>query len=260
MSPLNFYPKHSIRKRFPDDIFKTLGAVQEGFIDPVVAGFLFAIVIAVAACIVFLEKSERKIPVQYSRRIVGQRMYGGQSTYIPFKINSAGVMPVIFSNAVLNFPVFVFSLLATRFSAFKWLAESISPAGLLFSVLNFILIIYFSFFYTALMFPPEELADNIKKGGGFIPGIRPGKKTAEFFNYILTRLGLVGAIYLAVLALLPNIIHALMALPFYLSGIMSGTAMLIAVGVALDIAAQIESYLIEHRYEGFLSTSRLKGR
>jgi len=246
--------------RFPDDIFKTLGAVQEGFIDPVVAGLLFAIAIAIAACIVFLEKSERKIPVQYSRRIVGQRMYGGQSTYIPFKINTAGVMPVIFSNAVLNFPVFVSSLLAARFSAFKWLSESLVPAGLLYSVLNFTLIIFFSFYYTALVFNPEELADNIKKGGGFIPGIRPGKKTAEFFNYILTRIGLVGAIYLAVLALLPNIIHALMALPFYLSGIMSGTAMLIVVGVALETAAQIESYLIEHRYEGFLSTSRLKGR
>jgi len=249
-----------IVSRFPDDILKTLGAVQEGFIDPVVAGFLFSIAISIAACIVFLEKSERKIPVQYSRRIVGQRIYGGQSTYIPFKINTAGVMPVIFSNAVLNLPVFVSSLLAARFSVFKWLAESLAPAGLLYSVLNFVLIIFFSFFYTALVFNPEELADNIKKGGGFIPGIRPGKKTAEFFNYILTRIGLVGAIYLAVLALLPNIIYALIALPFYLSGIMSGTAMLIVVGVALETAAQIESYLIEHRYEGFLSTSRLKGR
>ena len=249
-----------IVSRFPDDILKTLAAVQEGFIDPVVAGFLFTIAIAIAACIVFLEKSERKIPVQYSRRIVGQRMYGGQSTYIPFKINTAGIMPVIFSNAVLNLPIFLSSLLATRFSAFKWLAESLSPAGFLYSTINFVLIIFFSFFYTALVFNPEELADNIKKGGGFIPGIRPGKKTAEFFSHILTRIGVVGAIYLAILALLPNIIHAMIALPFYLSGIMSGTAMLIVVGVALETAAQIESYLIEHRYEGFLSTGRLKGR
>jgi len=135
-----------IVSRFPDDILKTLAAVQEGFIDPVVAGFLFSIAIAIAACIVFLEKSERKIPVQYSRRIVGQRMYGGQSTYIPFKINTAGVMPVIFSNAVLNLPIFLSSLLATRFSAFKWLAESLSPAGFLYSAINFVLIIFFSFF------------------------------------------------------------------------------------------------------------------
>ncbi|MGB8367368.1 MAG: preprotein translocase subunit SecY [Candidatus Babeliales bacterium] len=249
-----------IVSRFPDDILKTIAAVQEGYLDPVIAGFLFIIAIAIAACIVFLEKGERKIPVQYSRRIVGQRMYGGQSTYIPFKINTAGVMPVIFSNAVLNLPVFLASALAARFTVFKWLAEALSPAGFLYGILNFVLIIFFSFFYTALIFNPEELADNIKKGGGFIPGIRPGKKTAEFFNYILMRIGLVGAIYLAMLALLPNIIHAAIALPFYLSGIMSGTAMLIVVGVALETAAQIESYLIENRYEGFLSTGRLKSR
>ncbi len=249
-----------IVSRFPDDILKTIGAVQEGYIDPIIAVFLFALAIAIAACIVFLEKGERKIPVQYSRRIVGQRMYGGQSTYIPFKINTAGVMPVIFANAVLNLPVFLSSIIAARFSSFKWFAESLSPAGLLYGIVNFILIIFFSFFYTAIMFNPEELADNIKKGGGFIPGIRPGKKTAEFFNYILTRIGLVGAIYLAMLALLPNIIHGLIALPFYLSGILSGTAMLIVVGVALETASQIESYLIENRYEGFLSTGRLKSR
>ncbi len=246
--------------RFPDDILKTIAAIQEGYIDPVLGGFIFILVIAIIACIVFLEKGERKIPVQYSRRIVGQRMYGGQSTYIPFKINTAGIMPVIFSNAVLNIPVFASSLLAATFPIFKWFSESLTPGGVIYGVVNFVLIIFFSFFYTALVFNPVELADNIKKGGGFIPGIRPGKKTAEFFNYILTRIGLVGAIYLATLALLPNIIHGVLAMPFYLSGIMSGTALLIVVGVALETAAQIESYLIEHRYEGFLTSGRLRGR
>jgi len=246
--------------RFPDDILKTIAAIQEGYIDPVLGGFIFILVIAIIACIVFLEKGERKIPVQYSRRVVGQRMYGGQSTYIPFKINTAGIMPVIFSNAVLNIPVFASSLLAATFPIFKWFSESLTPGGVIYGVVNFVLIIFFSFFYTALVFNPVELADNIKKGGGFIPGIRPGKKTAEFFNYILTRIGLVGAIYLATLALLPNIIHGVLAMPFYLSGIMSGTALLIVVGVALETAAQIESYLIEHRYEGFLTSGRLRGR
>lgn len=246
--------------RFPDDILKTVAAIQEGYIDPVLGGFIFILVIAIIACIVFLEKGERKIPVQYSRRVVGQRMYGGQSTYIPFKINTAGIMPVIFSNAVLNIPVFASSLLAATFPIFKWFSESLTPGGVIYGVVNFVLIIFFSFFYTALVFNPVELADNIKKGGGFIPGIRPGKKTAEFFNYILTRIGLVGAIYLATLALLPNIIHGVLAMPFYLSGIMSGTALLIVVGVALETAAQIESYLIEHRYEGFLTSGRLRGR
>ena len=246
--------------RFPDDVIKIYESIREGYLDPVVGGFLFLLVIGITSCIVFLEKGERKIPVQYSRRVIGQRMYGGQSTYIPFKINTAGIMPVIFSNAVLNIPVFASSLLAARFALFKVLSESLVPGGLLHGVLDFVLIIFFSFFYTALVFNPEELAENIKKGGGFIPGIRPGKKTAEFFNYILTRIGLVGAIYLAFLALLPNIVHGVIAMPFALGSIMSGTALLIVVGVALETAAQIESYLIEHHYEGFLTSGRLKGR
>ncbi len=246
--------------RFPDDIIKLLGAVQEGYLDPVIAVALLAMVIFIAACIVFLEKGERKIPVQYSRRVVGNKVYGGQSTYIPFKINTAGVMPVIFSNAMLNIPIFAVSLLASRFVMFKWIADWLTPGGLVYNVIDFVLIIAFSYVYTALVFNPEELADNIKKGGGFIPGLRPGKKTADFFAYILNRIGLVGAIYLAILALLPSMIHSVISLPFYLNSIMSGTSLLIAVGVALDTAAQIESYLIEHRYEGFLTTGRLKGR
>jgi preprotein translocase subunit SecY len=245
--------------RFPGDIIKLIGGVQERLLDPLVAVLAVAIVIIVTACIVFLEKGERKIPVQYTRRVIGQRMYGGQSTYIPFKINTAGIMPVIFSTSVLNIPVFLSSVLAARFEWFKWIAESFNPTGILYSVLLFILIMFFSFFYTALQFNPDELADNIKKSGGFIPGIRPGKKTAEFFNYILVRLGTVGAVYLGVLALFPTIIHAALRLPFYLS-IMGGTSLLIVVGVALETAAQIESYLIEHRYEGFLTSGRLKGR
>lgn len=246
--------------RFPDDIVKTIGAVQEGYLDPVIGGLLFVIAIAIAAAIVYLEKADRKIPVQYSRRVIGNKIYGGQSTYIPFKINTAGVMPVIFSNAMLNVPMFAATLLATRWVFLKSVADALVPGGLLHGVLDFILIICFSFFYTALVFNPEELADNIKKGGGFIPGIRPGKRTADFFSYILTRIGCVGAIYLATLALLPNIVQALLHMPFVLTGILSGTALLIVVGVANETAAQIESYLIEHRYEGFLTSGRLRGR
>ena len=246
--------------RFPDDIVKTIGAIQEGYLDPLIGGLLFIIAIAIAAGIVFLEKADRKIPVQYSRRIVGNKMYGGQSTYIPFKINTAGIMPVIFSNALLNIPMFLSTLLAARFVFFKSISESLIPGCLIHGVLDFILIICFSFFYTALVFNPEELADNIKKGGGFIPGIRPGRRTADFFSYVLTRIGLVGAIYLATLALLPNIIQAALQIPFVLTGILSGTALLIVVGVANETAAQIESYLIEHRYEGFLRSGRFRSR
>lgn len=250
----------NIVARFPDDIIKTIGAVQEGYINPLIAVILFAILLLIAASIVFLEKGERKIPVQYTRRMVGQKMYAGQSSYIPFKINTAGIMPVILSNAVLNIPIFISSFLAARYEIFKHIAESLAPNGLLYGVLDFFLIIFFTFFYTALVFNPEELAENIKKSGGFIPGVRPGRSTAQFFNFILTRIGLIGAIYLAILALLPNIIQSILSLPFSLGGLGSGTSLLIMVGVALEFAAQVETYLIEHRYEGFLSIGRIRGR
>lgn len=242
--------------RLPEDALKTIYQVQEGLMNGYVSLALTLLFIAIAACIVFLEKGERKIPVQYTRRVVGQRVYGGQSTYIPFKINVPGVMPVIFAGAVLNIPMFVAAMLSDKFAVFKWISESMVPTGVLYNVIEFVLIIFFSFFYTALVYNPDELADNMKKSGGHIPGLRPGRKTSEFFNYILTRIGLVGAIYLAVLALLPNILRMFVQMPFNLGG----TSLLIVVGVALDTAAQIESYLIEHRYEGFLSGGRMKMR
>ncbi len=242
--------------RIPEDILKSVYQVQQGLVNGYVTFALVLVFVAIAACIVYLEKGERKIPVQYTRRVVGTKVYGGQSTYIPFKINVPGVMPVIFAGAVLNIPMFISAMLAEKFALFKWISESMVPTGALYNVIEFVLIIFFSFFYTALVYNPDELADNMKKSGGFIPGIRPGRKTAEFFNYILTRIGLVGAIYLATLALLPNILRMFVQLPFNLGG----TSLLIVVGVALDTAAQIESYLIEHRYEGFLSAGRMKMR
>ena len=242
---------------FPEYVMRVIAYVQEGLMDWLVALGMLAVFVFVAACIVFLEKGERKIPVQYSRRIVGNKVYGGQSSYIPFKINTAGVMPVIFAGAVLNIPMLLTSTLASRFEIFKTLATYMQFGGLLYNVMQFFCIIGFSFFYTALIFNPEELAENIKKQGGFIPGIRPGRKTAEYFNYILTRIGLVGAVYLGILALLPNIMRLFVEnMPFFLGG----TALLIVVGVALETAAQIESYLIEHRYEGLLTTGRFKSR
>lgn len=241
--------------RFPSHFIKTIYQVQEGNMDLIVALLILLIYLAIIACIVFLEKGVRKIPVQYTRRIIGHRVYGGQSTYIPFKINTAGVMPVIFASSVLNVPLFIASMLS-RFPSLKWLSSALVPTSILYNVLLFVFIVFFSFFYTALVFNPEELADNIKKSGGFLPGIRPGRKTAEFFNYLLTRIGLVGAIYLGLLALSPNIISMFVNVPFMIMG----TSLLIAVGVSLETASQIESYLIEHKYEGFLTSGRLKGR
>lgn len=241
---------------FPTYVLQTVTVVQAGSLEIWQSLFILAIFIALTGCVVFLEKGERKIPVQYARRVIGNRVYGGQSTYIPFKINTAGVMPVIFSQAILSVPGFLASAFAEKHQLFKWLSELLARGGVMFNVLEFGLIIFFSFFYTALVFNPEELAENIKKSGGFLQGIRPGKKTADYFNYILTRIGLIGAIYLGFLALAPNILNAILRMPFYLAG----TSLLIVVGVALELAAQIEAYLIEHRYEGFLTSGKLKGR
>jgi len=244
----------SIVARFPDYVIRTINAVQIGNMSSILAMAILLFFIIITACIVFLEKGDRKIPVQYARRVVGQRVYGGQTSYIPFKINTAGVMPVIFASSVLNIPVFITTMFASRWAFLKVVQDALQMGGFLYNVLEFGLIVFFTFFYTALVFNPVELADNMKKSGGFIPGIRPGKQTSDYFDYILTRIGLVGAIYLGILALLPNIVHAVVAMPFFLQG----TSLLITVGVALELSSQIEAYLIEHNYGSFLTTGRMK--
>lgn len=245
--------------RFPDDILKTLGSIQAGYLGTGLALVLIMIIILVVCTIVFLEKGERRIPVQYTRRVIGNRVYGGQGAFIPFRINNAGVMPVIYSQGVLNVPVMLASFLATRFAIFSTVASMMQHTGILFNVLDFLLIIAFSFMYMTIQFNPDELAENMRKSGGFVPGIRPGKKTAEFFSYLLMRIGLVGAVYLGFLAIFPNIVYATFALPFYLSAL-SGTGLLILVGVALELAAQVEAYLLENRYSGFLTVGKFKSR
>lgn len=246
----------NIVSNFPGYLIMTVEYIRAGEWSIWTAFFVLALYIAIAACIVFLERGERKIPVQYARRIVGQRVYGGQSTYIPFKINTASVMPIIFASAVLQTPTMLLRFLSERWESLSFLVEWFSPFGVLNNTLEFCLIIFFSFFYTTLIFNPDDLAENLKKSGGFIPSIRPGKKTAEYFNYILTRIGLIGALYIAFLALIPNIMYVKLHMPFLLRG----TSLLIAVGVAMELSAIVESYLIEHRYDGFLTSGRLKGR
>lgn len=235
--------------RFPSYVAKTVRDIDLGRLGIFTALFILIFFLLMIASIVFLEKGERKIPVQYARRMVGNRMYGGQSSYIPFKINSVGVMPVIFASTILQIPLYIVGMLSGKFEFLRVLPEYFLPTGVLYNAFTFILIMFFTFFYTALIFNPEELAQNMKKSGGFIPSVRPGKRTEQFFDYILTRLGFLGALYLGVLSILPNmLLIAIPTMPFYLGG----TALLIVVGVALESSSQIESYLIEHRYEGFL--------
>lgn len=244
-----------IVSRFPSYVSSMVNSVQQGLVNPIIAVLVLIAFLVTIACIVYLEKGERIIPVQYAKRVVGRRVYGGQSSYIPFKINTVGVMPVIFASTFLQLPLTLVSVLSSKFPSLAFLSEMITPRGALFNTIEFFLIIFFTYFYTALVFNPVELADNLKKSGGFIPGIRPGKKTADFFDYILNRIGLVGAIYLAILAIAPNIITFWANLPFY----MGGTSLLIVVGVALETSSQVESYLMEHNYEGFLTTGKIKG-
>ena len=245
-----------IVSRFPHYIAQTVHWVNIGNTSAIVAFAMLALFIVLAGCIVFLEKGSRKIPIQYTRRIIGQRVYGGQSTYIPFKINTAGVMPAILSSSVLYIPLFVAGLLADRYSFFRSFTEVLHVNGPIYNVLMFALIVFFTFLYTAVMVNVVELAENLKKNGGFVPGIRPGKQTSDYFDFILTRIAFVGALYLGFLSIVPNIFTSAFRMPFYLTG----TSLLIVVGVALETAAQIEAYLIEHKYEGFLATGRIKSR
>ncbi len=236
-----------IVSQYPAMVLKLMYLVQEGNIHLFMALAVLAAFLFMVSSIVFLEKGERKVPVQYARRIVGNKVFSGQSSYIPFKINNAGIMPVIFATTILRFPQLLGSMLSVKFPAINTVLQAFYNGPLL-QVSEFLLIIMFSFFYTALAINPVELAENIRKNGGFVPGMRPGQQTAKYFDYLLTRIGLVGAIYLGFLAIFPEILRSVFHVPFD----QAGTSMLIVVGVALELANQVESYLIERRYEGFL--------
>jgi preprotein translocase subunit SecY len=217
------------------------------------AAVALVVVIAIVAFIVFMEQAQRRIPVQYAKRMVGRRMYGGTSTYIPMKVNQAGVIPVIFASSLLYIPTLAAQLFGNQTHPQGWVAwiaryveQSSSPFYML---AFFVLIVGFTYFYVSITFNPTEVADNMKKYGGFIPGIRPGRQTAEYLNHILTRITLPGSLFLAAVAILPFIALAagnVQQFPF------GGTAILITVGVGLETMKQIESQLLMRNYEGFL--------
>ena len=212
------------------------------------------VLIAIVAFIVFMEQAQRRIPVQYAKRMVGRRMYGGTSTYIPLKVNQAGVIPVIFASSLLYIPQLAASLFGNQAKPQGWVAwidrYVASTDSAFYMLAFFVLIVGFTYFYVSITFNPTEVADNMKKYGGFIPGIRPGRPTAEYLNYVLTRLTAPGSVYLAVIGLIPMVAFALMGvsneIPF------GGTSLLIMVGVGLDTVKQIESQLQQRNYEGFL--------
>ena len=239
----------------PAAVANTLRLMRTGEMGPIVLLAILVFMVAVVAFIVFMETSHRRIPVQYAKRIIGRRMYGGQSTHLPLKINTAGVIPPIFASSLLVFPATIANFVNHPWMqtiATKWLA----PTTLVYNIIYVGFIIFFCYFYTAVVFNPVDVADNMKKYGGFIPGIRPGRTTADYIDRVLTRITLGGAIYVAAVCVLPTFLIARFNVPFYFGG----TALLIVVGVALDTVQQIESHMLTRHYEGLISGGRLKGR
>ncbi|RPJ83156.1 MAG: preprotein translocase subunit SecY [Deltaproteobacteria bacterium] len=240
--------------RGPAAIVNSIQLVKAGEITLFFIPFLVAFMFAVMALVVFFETSQRRIPIQYAKRVVGRKVYGGQSSHLPFNINVSVVIPPIFASSIMMFPATV-----GGFIQIDWVQKvsaMLSPGHPLYYVLYVSMIVFFCFFYTAVTFKPDDVAENLKKNGGFIPGIRPGKKTAEFIDKVLTRITVVGAIYLSTICVLPEILISKFNIPFYFGG----TALLIVVGVAIDTIAQIESHLVMRNYEGFMKQGRIRGR
>jgi preprotein translocase subunit SecY len=240
--------------RFPNAILDTVRLMKAGELSPFFVIFLVVMMVAVIAGIIFLERGQRKIPVQYAKRVVGRKVYGGQSTHLPLKINTAGVIPPIFASSIIMFPATIASFIQVPWV--QAISRELSFGTLLYTLLYVGLIFFFAYFYTAIVFNPVDIADNLKKYGGFIPGIRPGQKTSEYLYRVLSRLTFVGAIYLATVCVIPEILIKRFNVPFYFGG----TSLLIAVGVALDTVSQIESHLVTRSYEGFLKKGRIRGR
>ena len=218
--------------------------------------FLMAIMIAVIAAVVLITQGYRKIPVQYAKRIVGRKMYGGQSTHIPLRVNQAGVIPIIFAVSIMMFPQTIMTFLPGKSSIIGTIVSYFSMNQWPGMIMYVVLIILFTYFYTAITFNPVEMADNMKKYGGFVPGIRPGKPTAEYFDRIMTKIAFAGGIFLGAIAILPTLLTKWMNIPFYFGG----TSLLIVVGVALDTMKQVESHLLMRHYEGFMKKGKLRAR
>jgi preprotein translocase subunit SecY len=241
---------------YPQFAMNTVRQLMNRSISPIVMILVIAVMIAVIAATIAITQGQRKIPVQYAKRIVGRRVYGGQSTHIPLRVNTPGVIPIIFAQSLIMLPS-TFGALFVRNNAFiEGMTTLLSPNGALYNILYVAIIIFFSYFYTAIIFNPVDLADNMKKYGGFVPGIRPGKKTAEYIDRILTRITLPGGLFLAAIAILPMALINLTKIPFPFGG----TSLLITVGVTLDTLQQIESHLIMRHYDGFMKKGRLRGR
>ena len=240
--------------RGPEAIINTFRLLSTGEMGIFFILILVVMMVAIVGVIVFVESAQRRIPVQYAKRVIGRRVYGGQSTHLPLKINTAGVIPPIFASSIIMFPATI-----ANFIPHPWMqgiAQALMPGKIAYELLYIAFIVFFCYFYTAVTFNPVDVADNMKKHGGYVPGIRPGKKTADYIDDVLTKLTFSGAIYVSAVCVLPSILISYFNVPFYFGG----TALLIVVGVALDTAGQIETHLLTRQYEGFMKKGRIAKR
>ncbi len=235
--------------RMPVAIANTLRLVSTGEMGLFAIIILTVLMILVIAFIIYMESAQRRIPVQYAKRVVGRKMYGGQSSHLPLKVNTAGVIPPIFASSIIMFPATLANFI--DMPVMQSIAAAMSPGTIWYNLIYVGFIIFFCFFYTAVTFNPDDVAENMKKNGGYIPGIRPGKKTAEYVDKVLTRITMGGAVYVSAVCVLPTMLMTKFNVPFYFGG----TALLIVVGVSIDTIGQIESHLISRNYEGFLGKS-----
>ncbi len=240
--------------RYPTDFLNTYRALTLGQITPFRLVFLLVIMVFVIGAVILITQGQRRIPVQYAKRIVGRKVYGGRSQYIPLRVNTAGVIPIIFAQSIMVFPTTIATFFKAGFleSFSIWL----SPGSWLYISIYALIIIFFTYFYTAIVLNPVDLAENMRKHGGFIPGIRPGRRTSDYIDGILSRVTLPGAVFLAFIAILPDIMMRRGGLPF----MFGGTGLLIVVGVMLDTLQQIETHLLMRHYDGFMKKGRLRGR
>lgn len=240
--------------RLPTALINTVKLLNAGQISLFIIIFVVALMFAVIAGIVFVERGQRRLPIHYAKRVVGLKTFNAQTSHLPLKVNMAGVIPPIFASSIIMFPATI-----ANFIDIPWvqnIAKSLTPGHVIYNIFFVAFIVFFCYFYTAVTFNPADVAENIKKHGGYIPGIRPGKETSDFMDSVLTRLTFAGAIYISIVCVLPSILIGKFNLPFYFGG----TALLIAVGVGMDTVAQIESHLITRNYEGFMKGVRIRGR
>ena len=233
-------------------------APEKAQLGPFTLVLMVVMLVAVVVAVIVVTQGQRKIPVQYAKRVVGRKVYGGQSTFLPLRVNQAGVIPIIFAQSIILFPATIAGFIPHQ--GFQHFAQMLTKGEWLYNSIYAILIMFFAYFYTAITFNPIDIADNMKKYGGFVPGIRPGRQTAEYLDFIMTRITFPGAIFLALIAVFPSIISGWLKIPYLVASFFGGTGLLIIVGVMLDTMKQIESHLLMRHYEGFMKKGKIKAR